>query len=91
MEWLLSAKGCRLDWELLLKVTNNLFGFYIGLDLPADGLGGAGLHDGEVLHGGRREGVLHEVRVDGDTLGAVVSLVDPDKTVGQLEHVGPEQ
>ena len=92
MEWLLSAKGCRLDWELLLKVTNKLFGFYIGHDLPADGLGRACLHHGEVLHGGgRREGVLHEVRVDGDTLGAVVSLVDPDQTVSQLEHVGSEQ
>ena len=31
------------------------------------------------------------MRIDGDTLGAVVSLVDPDETVGQLEHVGPEQ
>ena len=32
MEWLLSAKGCRLDWELLLEVTNKLFDFYIGLN-----------------------------------------------------------
>ena len=40
---------------------------------------------------GLRNSLLDEVWVDGDTLGAVVSLVDTHQTVGQLEHVGPGQ
>jgi len=30
-------------------------------------------------------------RVDGRSLGAVVSLVDPDQRVGQLKHVGAKR
>ena len=40
---------------------------------------------------GLRNSLLDEVWVDGDTLGAVISLVDPHQSVGQLEHVRPEQ
>ena len=39
---------------------------------------------------GLRNSLLDEVWVDGDTLGAVVRLVDADQPVRQLEHVGPE-
>ena len=39
---------------------------------------------------GWRDDLLHQVGVEGDALGAVVSLVDPHQSVGQLEHVGPQ-
>lgn len=38
-----------------------------------------------------RHGLLDELRVDGDALGAVVRLVDADQPVRQLEHVGPQR
>ena len=31
----------------------------------------------------------HQTWVDGDSLGAVVRLVDTNQPVGQLKHVGP--
>ena len=41
--------------------------------------------------GGPWTGSLEVVRVEGLSLGTVVSLVDPYQSVTKLEHVGPEQ
>ena len=37
-----------------------------------------------------RGSLLDKMGVDGDTLGAVVSLVNTDKPVRKLKHVGSE-
>ena len=36
-------------------------------------------------------GLIHQVRVEGDALGPVVSFVDAHQSVGQLEHVIPQR
>ena len=37
-----------------------------------------------------RSRLLDKMGIDGDALGAVVSLVNTDKPVRKLKHVGPE-
>ena len=38
-----------------------------------------------------RDSLLDKVGVDGDALGAVVSLVDADQSVRELKHVRPKR
>ena len=52
------CQGLQTGLRTAPEVKNVNF-FLHDLDLPADPLGRAGLHHGEVLHGGGRGGALH--------------------------------
>ena len=56
---------------------------------PAYSLSRTGLDIRQVGLAGWLDGLLQEVGVDGDTLGAVISLVNAHQAVCQLKHVGP--